>query len=67
MSFLETLLVYYLCMSYINNCASQLKSQIADKNLATLYNLMKKFIVNLTKLQKLQTLYYNKYIKKRIY
>ena len=67
MSPFVALLHYYQWKSYKDNHDPQSKSWMADKNAAILHDLMKELKVNLTESQKLQTLYYNKYIKKLTY
>ena len=63
----KTLLDYHPQISYKDNCDPQSKFRDANKNVAALYDLMKDLKVNLTESQKLQTLYHNKHVKKRIY
>ncbi len=67
MSLFEALLGRHPQMSYEDNCDPRSKSRTADKNLATLRDLMKGLKVNLTESQKLQALYHNKHVKERIY
>lgn len=61
---------YYLVIIYqcfINNYDPYSKSQLVDRNVTALCNLIKKLIANLVKLQKLQILYHNKNVKEQSY
>lgn len=53
MSLFEALFVYHLRMFYKDTYESQSKSQIANKNIAVLRNLMKELKINLAGSQEL--------------
>lgn len=67
MRFFKKLFDYYLQIFYKDNCDLKYKLQSINKNLAILYNLIKELKMNLVESQELQTLYHNKYVKKRSY
>ena len=67
MSLFETLLIYHLQMFYEDNHDLRSKSRVADKNAVALRDLLKELKMNLTESQELQTFYYNKHLKERIY
>ena len=66
MSPFEALLGYHPQISYEDNCDPRSRSQTADKNAATLRDLMKELKVNLVELQELQALYHNQHVKERV-
>lgn len=67
MSFFEALLGFHPPMSNETNCDLQSKSQIVDKNVVILCDLIKKLKVNLAESEKLQIQDYHNYGKEHAY